>query len=588
MTFLLRIKLLKILLLSGFILFAKTTSALSTPEKISSTPYLEAYRINPEAFELPMKIKPYLSGNFAELRNNHLHSGLDFKTNLSIGIPVYAIADGWISRIRISAYGFGYALYIDHPNGFTTVYGHLNGYISLIDSFAKNAQYKREQFELDTMLKRGQIPVKKNQIIAYSGNSGGSAAPHLHFEIRDTKTEETIDPLLWYNGRIQDKTAPRFQRLVFYAMDGEGICSSGLEKTLISTVKSANGIWNLNGKTPTAWGKIGLGLSAYDFMDGTNNQYGVSNIRLYLEEEEIFNQDFSRFAFSQTRYVNSLTDYEAWRKNRIWIIKSFLEPENRLNVYLTSKNRGYVQINEEKIYHLKYIIQDRAGNTSEIRFNVQGLKAKIPVAKIENNRMESWLPNRFNCKDLELTIPAGYLFKSINFNYQQLSSNSFSDIYILQDTRTPLFQSVPVKFRIQKDNLSNKSAYYVARQDDYGHYQYVGGTWSDGMIQANIREFGKFTVMADTIPPKIVGLNLENAVKNRLFRIRISDNASGIKSWRATIDGNWALFEMDGKTALLKYKIDDNRLIKGKNHILLLVVKDACGNESRFEHQFYY
>jgi len=535
-----------------------------------------------------MHIPALLSGNFGELRYNHFHSGLDFKTQGSIGRPVYAAANGWVSRIRISAFGFGFAIYIDHPNGFTTVYGHLSGYAFPIDSFAKKMQYGNEEFELDTIIKRGKIPVKRGQFIAYSGNSGGSVAPHLHFEIRDTKTEETIDPLLWFSDRIKDNVAPRFQMIALYPVKGEGILSSGIQKATVSTVKLSNGTWALNSKLPTVWGKIGFGLKAYDFMSQTSNNYGVSLIRLFQGNEEIFRQDLSHFSFAQTKYINALTDYEAWLKNDIYIMKSFLEPGNRLNVYPLAKNGGYININEEKIYHFRYELEDRAGNISEIHFDIQGEKRAIPKVPASNNLMNLWYPNHFIRKDIELSIPTGTLYNNIDFQYSQEPANKgYSDVYELHNIYTPLHQAIQVRVRIQKDILSNKKFYYLAKQDKDGHFLYVGGTYSKGMIQANIREFGNYIVLADSISPKITGQNLENSIKNHIFRIRIIDNLSGIQSWRGKIDGSWVLFEYDYKTATLKYKFDD-RLKKGKKHILLLLVKDACENESRFEYQFYY
>ena len=574
-------------LLACLFLFAQDCSSRNNDQEISQTLNLRA-RINPKDFDLPMHLPALLSGNFGELRYNHFHSGLDFKTQGSIGRLVYAVADGWVSRIRISSYGFGYALYIDHPNGFTTVYGHLSGYAFPIDSFAKKMQYGNEEFELDTMIKRGRIPVKRGQLIAYSGNSGGSVAPHLHFEIRDTKTEETIDPLLWFSGRIKDNVAPRFQMIALYPVKGEGILNSGIQKATVSTVKLSNGTWALNGKLPTAWGKIGFGLKAYDFMSQTSNNYGVSLIRLFQENEEIFRQDLSHFSFAQTRYINALTDYEAWLKNDVYIMKSFLEPGNRLKVYPLAKNEGYININEEKIYHFRYELEDRAGNISEIHFDIQGEKRAIPKVPASNNPMNLWYPNHFIRKDIELFIPAGTLYNNIDFQYsQEPATKGYSDIYKLHNIYTPLHQAIQVQIRIQKDILSNKKSYYLAKQDKYGHYQYAGGAYSKGMILANIREFGNYIVLADSISPKITGLNLENSIKNHIFRIRIIDNLSGIQSWRGTIDGSWVLFEYDYKTATLKYKFDDH-LKKGKKHILLLLVKDACENESCFEYQFYY
>jgi hypothetical protein len=375
--------------------------------------------------------------------------------------------------------------------------------------------------------------------------------------------------------------------IALFAVKGEGVLGTIAQKATISTVKSEKNSWRLNGKLPTAWGKIGFGLKAYDYMNQTSNTYGVCSIRLFLENEEIFCQDLSHFSFAQTRYINALTDYEAWKKSNIFIMKSFLEPGNRLKAYPLAKNEGYIDINQEKIYHLRYELSDRVGNISEIHFDIIGKKQAIPEVKTSDNPMNYLYPNHFRNKDIELYIPTGALYNNIDFQYEQNPSAGYSDIYKLHNIYTPLHQAMSVSIRIQKDIQTNKKAYYLAKQDKYGRYNYVGGTYSKGMMQANIREFGNFKVMVDTVSPKITGLYLENAIKNRLIRIRITDYLSGIQSWRGTIDGAWVLFEYDYKTGILKYKFD-NRIVKGKDHKLVLNVKDACGNESRFEHQFYY
>jgi len=559
-----------------------------TSKKATQSPLIESGRVSPSEFDLPLHLSPVLSGCFGELRYNHFHSGIDFKTQHGVGYPIYAVADGWVSRIRISNYGFGYALYIDHPNGFTTVYGHLQKFAPQAGAFAKKAQYELENFEVDTLLKPGVMPVKRGQIVAYSGNAGTSAAPHLHFEIRDTKTEETIDPLLWYSNRIKDTTRPQFKKIAIYASKGEGVLSTGTDKALLTPVRNKQGVWVLNSKLPTAWGKIGIGMNAYDYMDGASNTYGICNISLYLENELIFQQDMSRFSFDQTRYINSLTDFELREKNGNWIMKSFLEPENKLKIYLTAKNRGYIDIHEEKVYQLRYEIKDRAGNVSEIRFEVQGQKKNLAEIVKGKHFFEAWLPNQYSNDDVQLDFPAGTFYQSIDFQYAQKKSVGYSDVYELHQSSTPMNQFIPAKFRIQKDTHPNKNQYFLARQDKYGRFKYVGGTYSNGRIMAKIRDLGNYTVLADTVPPKIVALNLENAVKNRLFRIRISDEVSGVKTWRGTIDGAWVLFEFECKTSQLRYNFDDSRLTKGQEHKLVLRVKDACGNESCLEHIFNY
>jgi murein DD-endopeptidase MepM/ murein hydrolase activator NlpD len=572
-------------LLAGILLIGQSSVSQSFVRQKTPTTYIESNRLAPDAFDLPMQIKPDLAGGFAELRVNHLHSGVDFKTQKRVGIPIYAPADGWVSRIRISSFGFGYALYLGHDNGFTTVYGHLQGYAEPIAAIASNMQYKRESFELDTLLAVRRIPVSKGQLIAYSGNSGLSAAPHLHFEIRDTRTEETLDPLLWYCDRVKDNLPPKPYKLALYAMDGEGVLSSGNSKAIVPVFKNKKGEWT-TGALPTTWGKIGLGLNAYDYMEENANQYGVCSIRLFLDNELIFQQDLSRFNFDQTRYANSLIDYETVQRNRTWIMKSFVDPGNRLNIYPTLKDWGYITINEQIKYSFRYELMDRAGNSTTFNFTVQGQKRLIPQKVFSGKKLIFWVPNYISNNDLRLDIPAGTLYRTLDFQYMQLPDTGYSDVFKIHNAYTPLQQTIQARFRIHKDILADTRHYYLAKVAENGLTSYVSSNYVNGWMEADLKDFGTYKVLSDTILPKISVPNLERIAKNDVIRIRIADNATGIKSWRGSIDGKWALFALDGKSGWLSCVLDSNRVVPNREHKLSLTVKDACGNENHFSSSF--
>jgi len=578
-------RLLHIVLLAGLLLIGQCSISQSLVRQTTPTSHLESDRVAPNAFDLPMQISPELAGGFAELRVNHLHSGVDFKTQKRVGVPIYAPADGWVSRIRISSFGFGYALYLDHANGFTTVYGHLEAYAEPIASIAQNMQYKRESFELDTLMPVRRIPIRKGQLIAYSGNSGLSVAPHLHFEIRDTRTEEAVDPLLWFCDRLKDHIAPKPYKVALYAIDGEGVLSNGATKSIVPVFKNKKGEWT-TGVLPSAWGKIGLGLNAYDFMDNNTNQYGVCSIRLFLNEEVIFQQDLSRFNFEQVRYANSLIDYETMKRSNTWIMKSFVDPGNGLNIYPSLKDWGYITINEQKKYSFRYELMDRAGNATDFRFSVQGMKRAIPPKVFTGKKMIFWVPNYFSNSDFKLEIPAGTLYRTLDFQYKQTSDTGFSDVFKIHNPYTPLHQPVQAKFRIHKDILADKSHYYLAKVAENGLTSYVPSTYVNGWMEADLKDFGTYKVLSDTVVPKITAPNLESMGKNSVIRIRIADNASGIKSWRGSIDGKWALFALDGKSGRLSYVLDSDRVNAGREHELCLSVVDGCGNENHISYTF--
>jgi len=578
-------RLLNAALLAVLLLIVQSSVSQLLVRQKTPTAYIEPDRVAPSAFDLPMRIKPELAGGFAELRVNHLHSGVDFKTQKSVGVPIYAPADGWVSRIRIASFGFGYALYLGHDNGFTTVYGHLQGYAEPIASVASNMQYKLESFELDTLLPVRRIPVRRGQIIAYSGNSGISAAPHLHFEIRDTRTEETVDPLLWFCDRMQDNIAPKPYKLALYAIEGEGALGTGQPKAFVSVFKNKAGQWT-TGTLPTAWGKIGLGLNAYDYMDGNTNQYGVCNIRLFLNDELIFQQDLSRFNFEQTRYANSLIDYESVKRNNTWIMKSFVDPGNRLNIYPVLKDYGYVTINEQKKYSFRYELMDRAGNAMEFKFEVQGQKRSVPSKVYTGKKLIFWVPNYYSNNDFKLEIPAGSLYRTLDFQFTQVPDNGYSDVFKVQNDYTPLQQPIQAHFRIHKDTQTDKSHYYLAKVTENGLTSFVPATYDNGWMEAELKEFGTYKVLLDTILPKISVPTLERIAKNDVIRIRIADNASGIKTWRGSIDGKWALFALDGKSGWLSCVLDSNRVVCNRSHELRLSVEDGCGNERSISSTF--
>jgi hypothetical protein len=566
-------------LLLSLLLLGSTTASQTQGRRQPTTKYLETERLSPEAFDLPLRIKPELAGGFAELRVNHLHSGIDFKTLKQVGLPIYAPADGWVSRIRISSFGFGYALYLDHPNGFTTVYGHLQGYADPIASVATDMQYRRESFELDTMLPARRMPVRKGQLIAYSGNSGISAAPHLHFEIRDTRTEETIDPLLWYSDRMVDHTAPKPTKIAVFAVEGEGVLSTGKPSAVAPVFRNKQGKW-ATGPIPSVWGKIGLGLSAYDFMDGNSNLYGICSIRLFLNDELIFQQDLSRFNFDQTRCVNSLIDYETMRRSNSWIMKSYVEPGNRLNVYPILKDRGFVQINEQKKYSFRYELMDRFGNATEFGFDLQGRKKAVPAKQQTGQRMIYWLPNYISQPDFKLELPAWSLEQTLGLAFEQRPDKGLSDLFRIHRADVPVLLPYTARFRIHSDTLAEKRQYYLAKIAGNGAATYVPADYEQGWMVAELKDFGTYKVLSDTVLPKISRPNLERMAKNDVLRIRIADNASGIKTWRGTIDGKWALFALDGKSGWLSCVLDSMRVKPDQSHELKLSVTDGCGNRS--------
>ena len=285
--------------------------------------------ISAQQLRQPFDFPILLSGNFGELRNNHFHSGIDFKTQGVEGKPIHAVQDGYVSRISVSPWGYGNGLYLTHPDGTTTVYGHLQRFAPSIARYIKTQQYEQESFNVNLFLDPDQLPVKKGEIVAYSGNTGSSGGPHLHFEVRDTESEEVLDPIEYFKEKITDTRAPKIQGILVCPQSGKGVVNGSNRKLELKPVTAKNGKQTITGKIE-AWGEIGLAVKAYDYMDNTTNIYGVKDITLRQDSQIIYHSNLNRFAFDETRYLNSYVDYEEWKERRSFYMRSFVEPGNRL------------------------------------------------------------------------------------------------------------------------------------------------------------------------------------------------------------------------------------------------------------------
>ena len=372
--------------------------------------WLSLLPVSIEAQELlnPFDFPILLSGSFGELRSNHFHSGIDFKTQGAEGKAIHAVQEGYVARIAVSPWGYGNALYLAHPDGTTTVYGHLQRFNARIASYLKAQQYAQERFQVDLSLTPDQIPVEAGEVVAWSGNTGSSGGPHLHFEVRDTESEEVLDPLERYVDRVTDTRPPKIQGLMVVPMPGKGVVNGSARKMKPTLVTAKNGKQAVQGRIE-AWGEIGLAVRANDYMDNTTNVYGVRVIRLSVDSTEIFHSDLDRFAFSETRYLNSLVDYEEWQTNHAFYMRSYIEPGNRLR-FLEAEERGIIRIDEPRTYQVVYTLADLAGNTTHLAFQIEGKLQDIPQPDTTGTELFRWQSeNRFGAKGIRLTIPKGTL-----------------------------------------------------------------------------------------------------------------------------------------------------------------------------------
>ena len=531
----------------------------------------------------PMDIPVLLSGNFGELRSNHFHSGIDFKTQGVEGKPIHSVQDGYVSRISVSPWGYGNGLYITHPDGTTTVYGHLQKFSQKITAYLKEKQYEQESFNVNLSLTPDELPVKEGELVALSGNTGSSGGPHLHFEVRDTETEEPMDPIEYYKDLIKDTQAPKIQGIMVYSMPGKGVVNGSRRKLELKPVTAKNGKQTLNGKIE-AWGEIGLAVKGYDYMDNTSNIYGIKDITLTTDSQVIFHSNLDRFAFDESRYLNSFTDFEEWKEHRSFYIKSFVDPGNRLR-FIESLNRGILTIDEPRTYHLTYQLADAFGNTTQLSIRIEGKEQPIPEIDTENTELfHWWSDNRFGAKGIRLTIPKGNLYDDLYFHYSvKEDSAALGATHILHNKPVAFHKSAKLSLRLQTDTLDNKQQYGIVRLQN-GRRSWTGGVYRNGWVDADIKEMGSYTLGQDLVPPTITPLNPATWVSKQAIALRLSDNLSGVQTYRGEIDGQYVLFEMNSKS-IITYHFDKERLTRGK-HTLKLVVTDACGNQSTYTYPF--
>ncbi len=541
-------------------------------------------------FSDPLKIPMLLSGSFAELRSNHFHSGIDIKTQGVTGLPVHAAAEGYVSRIAVSPSGFGNALYIDHPNGTTTVYGHLDHFAPEIQEYVIDQQYKKHSFRVDLQVTPYLFAVKKGQEIAKSGNTGSSGGPHLHFEVRDTKTEEPLNPLQ-YGFSIVDNIAPKiFSLLVVPLTDTSQVNYAQVGRSY--PVVFYDGKYHLkNNPVIPVYGKVGFAIQANDYFNGTYNKCGINNLRLNVDGETQFAYQLNRFAFSDTRYINSHFYYEEYKRSKRRYVKTWIDPGNQLPVYTYNLSQGLYEAGAGS-HEVNIILNDTYGNQSELIFTVERKQAVLPPKEHEGIPMFYNRDNHFESADCSIDIPKGALYKNIYFSYSTRPTTGafYSDFQLVGDNSVPFHTSgkLWIKTRNLPDELQSKVV-IVNVDNDKGLPTAAGGSYESNGVTASIRSLGMYAVMVDTLAPEIVPLSIKDNVltESNRIRFRLKDDLSGIQSIEGLLDGKWALFEYDAKTGRITHTFDKVRFEFGKRHTIHLTVSDYRNNTSVYDATFW-
>jgi len=537
----------------------------------------------------PMKHQVLQNGNFGELRANHFHTGLDYKTENVENKLVVSIADGYLSRVSVSPSGYGKMIFITHPTGETSVYAHLNAFTPQIDSIVKAYQYKNRTFSVDIRFTPDDsISVKQGEFIALSGNTGGSRGPHLHFELRDAETEDFINPAQKMHN-ITDNVPPKFVTLKIYPQKNAVLNGKKTAKKYPLTSNGSTARFT-NPAEITAWGKTGLGIKAYDYANGTSNTLAINAISLEVDGKEIFCYRNNRIKQSENRYINSFIDYEEYKRTGDFIMRSFVEKGNLANFYENVVNQGFININEERNYNVKYTISDAYDNQSVFSFKIKGVKTDI--AQTTENcgiPMPFDVENRFETENLRVVIPENTLYDDICFDYKsEASEKFFSEHHQIHNDNVPLHQLIDVAIKLNDKQLRDTSKLYVLRTDAKQRTQQYVGKLENGFYCFKTRDFGKFVIKADSIAPKITPINFANFAKMPYISLKINDFATGIGSFNGYIDGKWVLFEYDMKTSTITYFLQKDEIGRNKNHKFRLVVRDLVGNEAVFEKTFYW
>jgi murein DD-endopeptidase MepM/ murein hydrolase activator NlpD len=533
-------------------------------------------------FRSPLDIPMQLSGNFGELRPNHFHAGFDFKTNQREGLNVYAAADGYISRIKVATSGYGKAIYITHSNGFTTVYGHLQQAVGFIQEKIVALQYSEKSYDIEAFFKPGELVVNKGDLIALSGNTGGSEGPHLHFEIRDNKTEKIINPL-FFGLDIKDTKNPIVSSLIVYPLDENSIVNQSKRPIAINLSLQSNGSY-LSEKI-IASGRIGFGISATDFDNVSYNYNGTYKTQLFSNGNPVFGIVFDQMAFDEARYINAFIDYYRYKTTRQRVQKLFMKTSFDLSNISQNADNGVLNVVPNFTGIQRIEVSDFYNNKTVISIPVEysskpSLIAEIP--KTSKYFVKAKTECNFEKDNVSVNFPAGTFYEDFNINFDVKNK-----ILYLHDDTVPAHSNFTIQFEDDKSSEEEKKKMFIATLNGT-KLGYLTTKLNGTTFSCKTKTLGQFTLAKDTTAPKISILkSIEGKwiTAQKSINITISDDLSGIKTYNGYLNGQWVLFEYESKLKRLTHVFNDNLLLEGANK-LKIIVTDNLGNSTIFETQF--
>ena len=543
-------------------------------------------------FVAPLHIPLILSGNFAELRSNHFHTGLDIKTKGSEGYRIYAVDSGFVSRINISHWGYGKAIYVTHPNGYTSVYAHLSRFPDKIEKYLRKKQFENETETMTVYPDSLDLLISKEEIIAYSGNSGSSGGPHLHFEIRETETEKAVNPLL-FGFDIKDDIRPTVSNIKIYPLENGFVNGKDIAK--VYPTAGMSGEYRLkDNPVIEVDGEIGLGVHTIDKLNGAGNKCGIYTIELFVDGSRVFRQTMEKIDFFTNRYINAHKDYNEYHLKKRSFHKSYVSENNKLELYDGLINKGKLSFEDDTIHQLKYVIKDTYGNTSNLNFQ---LKSNTKMEKTISQVLS--LGDTINVAEdvaiekagFKAYLPENSVYNDLRAKYKEEEmSKTASGLHQFGNPKIPVQHYFTMKIKTQNiaKNMEKKAVIVSVSSDKRKVYA-KGGEYKNGWVQTKVRAFGNYAVKIDSVAPSVTAVNIsegKNLSSAKNIQFRISDNLSGIETYDSFIDENWVFGKYVPKRGTYTIPFDTyNNISKGK-HLLRVLVIDERGNETIKEYNF--